>query len=572
MSSYNHDAEVVVYNYTNRESELSIGPVSIASPFVSSTEEIKIGHAATSITCSKTKSSPYGTFSITLKPTQEWTSVIVPGSWCAIYMSNSSLTKDTINNKATFDGENYHAPLKMVGMIMAVRVNKSISQDGAVSVTYTISGYDFGYLFTASIYVNQMFQAQVLAGAYTAVWSNLTFPNSDKSIGDPTQNLGWVLQAWSEVEKGGIKVGASVGISPPKTRIVIPDDVAKLVGTKKEVIGFINVALGLDKRKCKVVEIGDGFARPFQTPLIGQKYFEPHRLIVNNTLWGMINEYLNPTLNEAYCDLHICKAGLSASSMGPPLSGGSLSLLGGGIVQPLFVARQIPFSTPKYKDIVKGLSLEATPSAKNTEYPTTMLIDLPKTTIPANKVIQYDIGYSEYERVNFTELNAFDINVQQKSFGSIQTDNKPTWSDGSITRFGLRPKVVYGADYGFSATDKLNTANSWRSLLKDWFFNNHRYVNGTVECIGLSEHIAIGENIVLDKEQLLAHIESYTHNFTVDQETGVKIFRTSIEFTRGISTKSSSGEYIPVYGDLFEKSIFEDDMVRNSFHPSKPSK
>ncbi len=552
--SYNHDAEVVVYNYEYRDSDLMVGPVS--TPTSSATKEIKIGHAVTSITCTKSKTSPYGSFSITLKPTAEWTRVIVPGSWCAIFMSNSSLDKTRLNNKATKIGDNnYACPLKMVGLIMAVRVSKSISQDGAVTTTYTLNGYDFGYLFTASIYVNQLFQAQLLAGKYDAVWANLTFPKNEGAIGDPVENINRVLNAWAEIEISGISVGAAIDIKPPKTRIVIPKDVAKLVGTKTEVIGFILTAIGLDNRKGeKLIPIEAGAAQNFEAKLIGQKYFEPRRLIINNTLWGMINEYMNPTLNEAYCDLHVCAVGL-----------------GDAVVQPVFVMRQIPFSTPEYEQIIPAAAIQGPPSAPSTPHPVTLLTDLPKTIIPAHKIIHYDVGFSEYDRVNFTELNAFDINVQQKSFGSIQTSNKPTWEDGAIKRFGLRPKVVYGADYGFSATDNINTANQWKTLIRDWFFNNHKYVNGTVECIGLDEHIAVGENFVLEKENLLAHIESYTHTFTVDHDTGSKIFRTSIEFTKGLSDKSNSLVFTPVYGSGFvdEPSIFEDDMQRNTFHSNK---
>lgn len=576
--SYNHDAEVIVYNYKNRDPDLLVGPLSAASFDVSETEEIKIGHAITGITCTKSKSSPYGSFSITLKPTSEWTKIIVPGSWCAIFMSNTSIDQTRLNNKAIKVGDNYACPLKMVGLIMAIRVSKGISQDGAVTTTYTLNGYDFGYLFTSSIYVNQLFQAQVLAGKYDAVWSNLTFPDNDSAIGDPVLNINRVLNAWSEISSSGISVGASIDVKPPSTRIVVPGDVAKLLGTKKEVIGFILTAIGLDNRKGeKVIPIKGGSAENFEPELIGQKYFEPRRLIINNTLWGMINEYMNPTLNEAYCDLHVCKAEdiSSLSSLGSFASIASGAAAGSQVVQPIFVMRQIPFSTPQYKQIVPAAAIQVVPSPPGNLYPVTLLTDLPKTIIPAHKVIQYDVGFSEYERVNFTELNAFDINVQQKSFGSIQTDSKPTWEDGAIKRFGLRPKVVYGADYGFSATDKLNTANKWRGLIRDWFFNNHRYVNGTVECIGLDEHIAIGENLVLEKENLLAHIESYTHTFTVDNESGSKIFRTSIEFTKGLSAKSNSLMFTTVYGSVLasvapEPSIFEDDMQRNTFHPSKP--
>lgn len=588
MYSYNHDAEVIVYNYAFRDSDVVIPSLkNFPSPQVTTTEEVKIGYAATSITCTKSKSSPYGTFSITLKPTEDWITKIVPGSWCAIFMSNDKLTKDTINNSAAADGDNFLAPLKMVGLIMAVRVNKSISQEGVVSITYTISGFDFGYTLTSSIYVNQMFQGQALAGAYVSSWSSLSFPNDDSTIGDPALNISRVLQGWSKISKEGIKAGLSVDIKPPDIRIVIPDQVAKLLGTETEIIGFMNTAIGLDQRKSKLVTIEGSAAKNFKTPLVGEKYFEPHRLILNNTVWGMINEYVNPTLNEAYCDLHICTAEPNIASFAQVAKNLGVAAPGVGKVQPLFVMRQIPFSTPNYESTNSLIALENTPSAKSEPYPITMLTDLPKTIIPSHKVINYDIGFSEYDRVNFTELNAFELNAQNKGMG-INTNNKPSNQEGSIKRFGLRPKIVYGADYGFSATDKLNTASTWRGLLRDWFFDTHRYVNGTVECIGLTEHIAIGENIVLQQEEILGHIESYTHTFSVDPETGLKTFRTSIEFVRGISSKSNSKEFIPVFGNSAfsmsikgvslsmsasgEKpveSVFEDDMKRSTFHPSK---
>jgi hypothetical protein len=84
--------------------------------------------------------------------------------------------------------------------------------------------------------------------------------------------------------------------------------------------------------------------------------------------------------------------------------------------------------------------------------------------------------------------------------------------------------------------------------MMDWWFNANRYASGTISCVGLLQHIAIGENVEITKEKILCHIEGYTHNFTVDGE-GNRIFRTSIDFSRGISSDSTETEFKYIYGE-----------------------
>jgi hypothetical protein len=570
MSSYAHDAEVLVFNYKTRATEsgplagFSLGGVG-ADPLA--TDTISLREAIVSIQVNKTKASPQGTFMITLKPTQEWTKILVPGSWCSIFMGDRQLKPEDLSPNATEDEDgNVLSPLKMLGLIMAVRVQKQVDQNGAQTLTYTISGYDFGYVFLSSIYINHVFQADVASGILKGPFSNLNFPKNKEVYGNPAINVQQVLQAWSTMSgQDSITLG---GIKPPPIRMEIPEAVTEMFGTGKDVLQLITAAIGVDERDSKYITPGsNGESDGFDFKLVGEKFFMVWQLIVNNTLWGMINQYLNPLLNEAYCDLHPTKGG--------PIGGLNIGL-GGGKLRPTLIVRQIPFSTPDFDKFWTSMQAEGVPGAK---YKVTNFVNLPRTKLKQIKVIGYDVGYSDYDRVNFVEVNGFDIDLSVNTPGAFNNANKPRFEEGSIKRFGLRPKVFFGADYG-GVRGNIDETGKWSPLMMDWWFNANRYANGTIECIGLIEHIAVGENIELTEEKILGHIESYTHTFTVD-DVGNKIFRTTIDFSRGISSDSTQTEFKYVYGEANfggsslissgiagvaptaqQGSIFEDDVQK----------
>jgi hypothetical protein len=309
--------------------------------------------------------------------------------------------------------------------------------------------------------------------------------------------------------------------------MILPPALVAFFGlSSNEVLSLIGVAIGLDNRDDKTfTPSDDGQVEEFDFSLVGQKEFQAWELSTAGTLWGMINQYLNPILNEAVVDLQ-------AQNVGQHV-----------LIKPAIIVRQQPFSTPNYPTIFKTTSV----GTSNSPLPTTLLINLPTTLIPPDKVLTYDIGYSEYERTNFVEVNAQDLGVEGKSAGNFSDLNRPQFESGSISRFGLRPKIFMGVDYGHVRGD-IDATGIWTPFLMDWWFNKNRYASGTVELIGLNQHIAVGENIQLDEENILCHVEGYTHNFTVDRE-GNRIFRTTIEFDRGIKADSSSAQYFFIYGD-----------------------
>lgn len=586
--SYAHDAEVVVFNYQTRATEKSsLQGLSVlasglepegADPMA--TTRISLREAITSIQVSKTKGQPQGTFVITLKPSQEWTKIIVPGSWCAIFMADRPLRQDDISSDAVKDTTtgNVLCPLKMLGIIMAVRVQKHRDANGATTLTYSITGYDYGYVFLSSIYINHTFQSDVSQGLIKGPFADINFPTDNTTYGNPAVNVQRILQGWSILSQSGVPGNLAAGIAPPSIRMIIPDDVADFFGTGNEVLQLVSSVIGVDQRDDKVVDVGDdGQSDDFTFKLIGEKFFMIWQLIINNTLWGMINQYLNPILNEAYCDLHAVENSDPDSLTAVAEGQTALAL------KPLLVVRQIPFNTPSYDKYWEDSAANAGTTSK---FEVTQYVTLPSTTIPPEKVLGYDIGYSDYDRINFVEVNGFDKDLAKNSPGAFNDVNLPRFEEGSINRFGLRTKVIFGADYG-AVRGNIAETGFWSPLLMDWWFNGNRFANGTIECIGLIEHIAIGENVILDNEKILGHIESYTHSFTVD-ENGNRLFRTQIDFVRGVSSDSTESQIKYIYGDAVfggnfaikvggaaaktqDKSIFQKDVDdRASFTPTRP--
>ena len=109
-----------------------------------------------SISTSKDKSKPAGSFEIRLAPTKNWVTAITPGSWCIILMSNSA-----INDKAKYGGGRVdEKSFKMLGRIESVRGVIEVDQaTGARKTGYIVQGVDWGTIFDSTLYVDPLNRA-----------------------------------------------------------------------------------------------------------------------------------------------------------------------------------------------------------------------------------------------------------------------------------------------------------------------------------------------------------------------------------------------------------------------------
>jgi hypothetical protein len=96
----------------------------------------------------------------------------------------------------------------------------------------------------------------------------------------------------------------------------------------------------------------------------------------------------------------------------------------------------------------------------------------------------------------------------------------------------------------------IQKTNSWKYLVRQWFFDNHRMLNGSITIKGMTEYIPVGTNIrfttgvispthntnpddIKNREMyVLAHVESISHETSRAGES--RSFTTTINFVRGV--------------------------------------
>jgi hypothetical protein len=219
----------------------------------------------------------------------------------------------------------------------------------------------------------------------------------------------------------------------------------------------------------------------------------PH--FTNKTVWSVLQQYLNPACNEMFTCLRV----------NPD-----------GNVVPTFVARQLPFSSPLFKQGT-GKSLE------HTEF-----MELPRWGVDSALVKSVDIGRSDALRFNF--IHVYGDTVQaQRGFTEQIVENPPIRDDLDVARSGLRSYMMTVACSIKDTRD--GSPKKWMSLLGDILMGQHLTVTGIMQTFGIQAPICPGDNIEWD--DMVLHIESVTHNCSIDA-MGKKTFLSTMSLSHGV--------------------------------------
>jgi hypothetical protein len=218
------------------------------------------------------------------------------------------------------------------------------------------------------------------------------------------------------------------------------------------------------------------------------------------TVWSILNQYTNAPINELFVTLRVDTS---------------------GSVMPTVVFRQMPFSSEAYKGI------------------STKFLNLPRWKIDPELLLNINLGRDETARINFVQVFGILPNVTEKARqGSIaqQIAGRNYVADElDIRRSGLRPYIIT-SNFDNNVTDKqANMAPKWARLLADSLIGGQLKLNGSIECQGIVEPIAVGDNLQLDG--VVYHVEAISHRCTLTPD-GKKSFTTSIEISHGIDIRS----------------------------------
>ncbi|NJL26275.1 MAG: hypothetical protein HC902_14735, partial [Calothrix sp. SM1_5_4] len=202
----------------------------------------------------------------------------------------------------------------------------------------------------------------------------------------------------------------------------------------------------------------------------------------NRTAWDILNDYLNPVVNEMYTCLRI-----------NPSSSGK------GKIQPTIMVREQPFSTGLFnwiKDPDREKLIQQATQGKKQEVrtkdkdpksnkPRTFYCNLPRWIIDESIIKSLNVSTNEGQRVNFvqvwgTSVNAMTAGMPSNEINSAEVYranqmNVGNWyvDSADVSRHGLRSDISE-SPYDFVRDGVFGTRTPiWARMRADWMFNGH---------------------------------------------------------------------------------------------------
>jgi len=463
-------------------------------------------------TITKHKSNPSGSFSFTLKQGKyekgqtlpntnqiNYAKILQPGAWVTIWIK-SGLPKDFSKDSSANSG------LKLIGFIEDVSIIERDAVNGIPSLEYVVSGSDIGKVFLTDLFFSPVLTNDTFASLLGA---NL-MADSKKLSKDKSQ-----LMSPDEAVKKilSFALGSSLTkLSSANQTWFIPKT---LLTTLK------NVTLMEQKVQPAVVNILDINTRiglhqyagtSFTTqPLLGKTVFPT--IPAQGTIWELLRFVQNPSMNELYVDLVKQGNELVAS----------------------VVCRQYPFSVSKQSNMspFNGKAKDI-----NTDSMKTQFTSLPKHKINSADLLEKNIRKTNKDRINHIsvvpEVVGTDVGALYMSMLNVN----------SIKKYGLK-SVQFVNTY---ALDK-NSIKSALYLLTDWFFKAHGLFKGRLKIIGPDDYFTIGNNLLIDDQASLFHIEGVTYEFR-QNANGTNQYYAFVDVSHGIH---ADGNFLD-FADLNEGS------------------
>lgn len=547
----NPDAAVVLFNYLNRT-----GSEGLPSSGVAFLEDAYvIRDPLISIRTIKHKAQPVGTFEIALAPTRNWTSFITPGSWLLIFMSPRKLEDADLTSSS-------EDALKMIGRVDTVRVDVQVDQEsGARHTTYVVAGRDWAQVFETNVYLDPT--ASFKNDQPLAALNRLDFDEkllrviTDKGQFNTTDITRFFIDLWGKLNVDTIYEDSPLDAKryAAKAQFKVPDLLANHIanGETKNIADMIQIVAGkLDaydeyKEADEAISMVDG-----------------HSVLGVNSVWQLMSQHMCPVVNELLADLR----------WEPNATKPSLALY--KRIKPFAITKpqdQIDFVSANSTNLIDktqvddngALLIEGGTFGLNTQKIISPFLNLKKHVIASEDVLSINAGTNWRDSVNFIEIlpNLSWMTSRSDISSGIQVQNKNDsavydHSGGMIARDGLRPlnMSTTACPPGPGGAVDPDGMIQWLPVLKNWYFDTHKMLNGSVSTMGIGAYVSVGNNILFDSKLLgasdfspnpgetaiLAHVESVSHNFSYS-EGGGRSFVSSFNFVRGVLTDPTGTKF-----------------------------
>jgi hypothetical protein len=565
-------AAMIVWNYTHRlsSSDTTYDKLHATDPVMISTASI------INIETIKSKSSPAGGFTVTLAPTKNWVSVLTPGSWMVLLMSQDAITASDLPQ---YNGQADPNKVKFLGRIESTRVSVAVDpESGARRTNYVITGTDWGDVFTTSIYVDPAArdpQSNVVGQSVRLLYENYLKTNINfQNWLTSTKNVQILKNFWGtantssmlrdlnekfnkEITQYGDKkvIKATVTMRMPESLSQYFNYFGRSTPTYN-IAELITVVSGCVYRPTSSKASKDNiYFDVYGTSNDGVGIIEPAKLLGQHTAWELIHDASNEVINEVMCDIR-------------------WSITKKGTLQPILALykRVRPFTLRNHGGKATGKESDRQRARREGWNQLTKdglvakFWDVRTIKIPVEDVINVDAGTNWRDKLNFIEMMP-DTSMAPDAYKTTGDQIKAQaqeFDENAFSREGFRPmmgtsRYVAVKDGNPNQPDPF-IVRTWKYLLREWYFNTHVLLNGTITIMGQNSYIQVGDNVMFDSRIInftpninldgtkatttddnsmfiLAHVESIRHSFSVS-DTGARMFRTTIEFVRGAVVNS----------------------------------
>lgn len=291
------------------------------------------------------------------------------------------------------------------------------------------------------------------------------------------------------------------------------------------------------------------------TPLMGA-YLPLMPDFDNRPLWSLLQQYLNPVINEMYTCLRVNNE---------------------GNVVPTMVLRQIPFTTNVLAEKLSSNSTAQSLAGEDAQVVSssgfgsgiavTKFMDLPRWVMPSVLVNDIDIGRSDAARCNFVHVYGQDgDNATNVLITDQLVNNPPVRDDFDIQRSGLH---TFMSTIACRVVNEVGTTPSvWMEIIADHRIGAQYTLNGTLSCGGIQAPICEGDNLEFDG--CVYHIESVDDQVSCEPNGGNRTWMTTLTVTNGLRAADSNSDTnadFPIYPGFKDDDNTGNDPAANADQP-----
>lgn len=479
------------------------------------------------VSCTQSKGTLTPSMNATLIMTDvNYETAVAPGDFVIVNMlnwekdarrvANASRAKQAVNGP----NDGFKGIFKVQGVRRIVSVDP---QTGTKIVLIKINGFAFTE-YNNTIYFNPYLvdpnqdpKNQLLFASYLGRdWANLVNSKGLTNVQDVIATLIQSFIGEGITDEGRLEKNGTV--KSPNVHFYMPELVGKLLGVTGakaakdiyvHVFGIQKYASGSAQNLAAGMNPEGGdmrqkFNRIYytSTPCAGDTFLKPEYWNQVKA-WAILNQYTNSPLNELYTCFRISPTGR---------------------VMPTVVFRQVPFTNEDFT---------------SSNQPVTKFMNLPRWKISTALITEADIGRDESARVNFVQYFGKSTVSQSGAEIALEIARKNYVYDiNDVQRSGLRPYVVTTQFDEPTTTNKEYRSPEWAKIIGDALIGGHLKMSGSITAIGITDPIAVGDNLEYDGN--VYHIEEVVHTANINVQSGAKIFRTTISLSSGVSKSSSA--------------------------------